>query len=148
MPLATSEARRCATEAFLDAMTRPKVEEWRRERDSNPWYGFPYTRFPSVLLQPLGHLSVRLALLAHDRPREWTQQFSVIVLHAGQHLWPDFNLHKRFELVGTIPNRKAERSSAARLEWGELECKAVLAGLVEPFTQREPTIRAEFTSGL
>src|SRR5687768_7823554 len=31
---------------------------WRREWDSNPRYGFPYTRFPSVLLQPLGHLSV------------------------------------------------------------------------------------------
>ncbi len=35
-------------------------EGWRRERDSNPWYGFPYTRFPSVLLKPLGHLSVRM----------------------------------------------------------------------------------------
>ena len=31
--------------------------KWRRERDSNPRYGFPYTRFPSVRLQPLGHLS-------------------------------------------------------------------------------------------
>lgn len=30
---------------------------WRREWDSNPRYGFPYTRFPSVRLQPLGHLS-------------------------------------------------------------------------------------------
>lgn len=30
---------------------------WRRERDSNPRYGFPYTRFPGVHLQPLGHLS-------------------------------------------------------------------------------------------
>ncbi len=35
-------------------------EGWRRERDSNPWYDFSYTRFPSVLLQPLGHLSVRM----------------------------------------------------------------------------------------
>ena len=32
-------------------------DNWRRERDSNPRYGFPYTRFPSVRLQPLGHLS-------------------------------------------------------------------------------------------
>lgn len=32
---------------------------WRRERDSNPRYGFPYTHFPGVRLQPLGHLSVR-----------------------------------------------------------------------------------------
>ena len=31
---------------------------WRRDRDSNPGYGFPHTRFPSVLLQPLGHLSM------------------------------------------------------------------------------------------
>ena len=30
---------------------------WRREWDSNPRYGFPYTRFPSERLQPLGHLS-------------------------------------------------------------------------------------------
>ncbi len=33
--------------------------KWRRERDSNPRYGDkPYTHFPGVLLQPLGHLSV------------------------------------------------------------------------------------------
>ena len=31
---------------------------WRRERDSNPRYGFPYTHFPGVRLQPLGHPSV------------------------------------------------------------------------------------------
>src|SRR5204863_4807663 len=33
------------------------ARRWRREWDSNPRYGFPYTRFPSVRLQPLGHLS-------------------------------------------------------------------------------------------
>ena len=33
---------------------------WRRERDSNSWYSFPYTRFPGVLLKPLGHLSIPL----------------------------------------------------------------------------------------
>ena len=33
---------------------------WRREWDSNPRYGCPYTRFPSVRLQPLGHLSAVL----------------------------------------------------------------------------------------
>ena len=31
--------------------------KWRRERDSNPRYGFPYTRVPGVRLKPLGHLS-------------------------------------------------------------------------------------------
>jgi hypothetical protein len=30
---------------------------WRRGWDSNPRYGFPYTRFPSERLKPLGHLS-------------------------------------------------------------------------------------------
>src|SRR5207237_4623822 len=32
---------------------------WRREWDSNPRYPLRYTRFPSVRLQPLGHLSAR-----------------------------------------------------------------------------------------
>jgi hypothetical protein len=42
---------------------RPDVYRHRRTRrarrgwDSNPRYGFPYTRFPSVRLKPLGHLS-------------------------------------------------------------------------------------------
>ena len=27
--------------------------QWRRERDSNPRYGFPHTHFPGVRLQPL-----------------------------------------------------------------------------------------------
>ena len=31
---------------------------WRRGRDSNPRWSYPHTRFPSVLLRPLGHLSV------------------------------------------------------------------------------------------
>ena len=34
----------------------------RRGRDSNPRYGFPHTRFPSVRLKPLGHLSVYFRL--------------------------------------------------------------------------------------
>ncbi len=35
----------------------PIKKKWRRGWDSNPRYGYPYTRFPSVLLKPLGHLS-------------------------------------------------------------------------------------------
>ncbi len=35
---------------------------WRREWDSNPRLSFPNTRFPSVLLKPLGHLSVPLGV--------------------------------------------------------------------------------------
>ena len=34
-----------------------RLFNWRRERDLNPWYSCPYTRFPGVLLRPLGHLS-------------------------------------------------------------------------------------------
>src|ERR1700747_434219 len=42
----------------LQKMLRKTDEiDWRRERDSNPRWSFPHTRFPSVLLQPLGHLS-------------------------------------------------------------------------------------------
>jgi hypothetical protein len=40
------------------------VERWRREWDSNPRYGFPYTRFPSVRLKPLGHPSGTVAARA------------------------------------------------------------------------------------
>ena len=36
---------------------RRYVRRWRREGDSNPRYGFPYTHFPGVRLKPLGHLS-------------------------------------------------------------------------------------------
>src|SRR5450755_1402397 len=36
---------------------RERSGGWRREWDSNPRYGFPHTRFPSVRLKPLGHLS-------------------------------------------------------------------------------------------
>ena len=35
---------------------------WRTGRDSNPRYGFPYTHFPGVRLQPLGHLSGALLM--------------------------------------------------------------------------------------
>src|ERR1039458_6154985 len=40
---------------------------WRRDRDSNPGYPFEYTRFPSVRLQPLGHLSVGKSVLRKRR---------------------------------------------------------------------------------
>src|SRR5215471_10645789 len=37
--------------------------EWRRERDSNPRYGFPYSSFQDWRLQPLGHLSATTTVL-------------------------------------------------------------------------------------
>src|SRR6202043_708134 len=38
------------------------LQIWRRGWDSNPRLSFPNTRFPSVLLKPLGHLSVVIAI--------------------------------------------------------------------------------------
>src|SRR4051794_14122252 len=45
-------------------VTNGVAASWRRGRDSNPRYGFPYTRFPSERLKPLGHLSSRTFLKA------------------------------------------------------------------------------------
>ena len=45
----------------------------RRERDSNPRNGYPFTRFPVAFLRPLGHLSGEGGTLGqlprHFRPR-------------------------------------------------------------------------------
>ena len=45
----------------------PGRARWRREWDSNPRYALTYTRFPSVRLKPLGHLSVRYAYTHRKR---------------------------------------------------------------------------------
>jgi hypothetical protein len=45
---------------------------WRRDRDSNPGYPFEYTRFPSVRLQPLGHLSVGKLIMNAPELRRFT----------------------------------------------------------------------------
>jgi hypothetical protein len=53
---------------------------WRREWDSNPRYSFPHTRFPSVRLKPLGHLSGCPVLKGRDgfckRPQPATAEIS------------------------------------------------------------------------
>ncbi len=43
-----------APQSLLDKRQQPLK---RREWDSNPRWSYPHTRFPSVLLKPLGHLS-------------------------------------------------------------------------------------------
>src|SRR6188768_4480186 len=53
--------------------------DWRTGWDSNPRYGFPYTRFPSERLQPLGHLSVRMSWL-HARPFSSVKHRRAVVL--------------------------------------------------------------------
>lgn len=39
-------------------MNEQEKKRWRRCRDSNSGTDFSVTRFPSVLLQPLGHISI------------------------------------------------------------------------------------------
>ena len=53
----------CLRYALLPMCPGRTLKGWRRERDSNPRYGFPYTHFPGVRLQPLGHLSNRACAL-------------------------------------------------------------------------------------
>ena len=48
---------------------RRRTNSWRREWDSNPRYGCPHTRFPSVRLQPLGHPSRGKRKRRHYRGR-------------------------------------------------------------------------------
>ena len=56
----------------------------QRGRDSNPRYGFPYTHFPGVLLQPLGHLSVSLSGAAKLAiPRLFSEYFQGICRSNG-----------------------------------------------------------------
>src|ERR1700733_10053044 len=67
---------------------------WRRDRDSNPGYPFEYTRFPSVRLQPLGHLSVgRLVVEAPEARRFSIVTYSKVLLrvHGGafEKMWRD-----------------------------------------------------------
>ena len=53
---------RCATPEDLSLQTPPCERRWRRERDSNPRYGFPYSGFQDHRHQPLGHPSARYSL--------------------------------------------------------------------------------------
>src|SRR6185369_158035 len=82
------------------------ARDWRREWDSNPRYGCPYTRFPSVRLQPLGHPSVPeepsadrwsgnidaglLNASGLERREVWTRE-AVLRLVGKSHFWPGCN---------------------------------------------------------
>ena len=64
-PTAHSQARCCwRTACGTKLLTENHDGRWRREWDSNPRYGFPHTRFPSVRLKPLGHPSERPLMTA------------------------------------------------------------------------------------
>src|SRR5208283_4597541 len=61
--------------AFGEDFTEPQggfsavQTAWRRERDSNPRYGFPYIGFQDRLFQPLTHPSARLSRVYQGRGR-------------------------------------------------------------------------------
>ena len=52
---------------------------WRKREDSNLRYGYPHTRFPSVLLKPLGHTSA-LEPFYHTFPNNKTPDILRLVL--------------------------------------------------------------------
>ena len=56
---------------------------WRRERDSNPRYGFPYSGFQDRLFQPLTHPSAACSHYCTRIPRENPHPCRVFVHQAG-----------------------------------------------------------------
>ena len=60
---------------------------WRTGRDSNPRYPCRYTRFPSVRLQPLGHLSARRAGLYPLASSRQASHKSVNSILTGTPFW-------------------------------------------------------------
>ncbi len=52
-----------ASRLALSRINSAGLEIWRRGRDSNPRYSFPYSSFQDWRLQPLGHLSDTTVLL-------------------------------------------------------------------------------------
>ena len=72
MPQMISFARKTNTvQKTRDLSSKSRVIWWRRERDSNPRYGSPYTRFPVVRLrpaQPSLHGVFAAPLLSYNNP--------------------------------------------------------------------------------
>src|SRR5262245_40371414 len=102
---------------FCNSAKRDETEIWRREWDSNPRYGFPYTRFPSVRLQPLVHHSTS---------------------DASQGRWPFDGPHAGAQ---TPAATSCERSSGHRRPAIERRCAPRYAG---PFPPGRPMIRFVF----
>lgn len=76
--------------------------KWRREWDSNPRYGFPHTRFPSVRLKPLGHLSGPLLIGGAPifaRVRSYGGGISLAIYCALRHREPPRVIYRRFGVL-------------------------------------------------
>ena len=86
------------------------MPEWRRERDSNPRYGYPHTRFPSVRLQPLGHPS---AAADNAEAGRMTQAFAAPNFSSARWLFParSRGLFPRFRACVTLPQRQGRHEN-------------------------------------
>ncbi|MEN9458069.1 MAG: hypothetical protein RL135_643 [Bacteroidota bacterium] len=65
----------------------------QRGRDSNPRNSFPFTHFPGVLLQPLGHLSVyygaaNISAKAQNHPLNKAVALAVVMLASSATVIP------------------------------------------------------------
>src|SRR5437764_11023517 len=83
-----------------------KIRDWRRDRDSNPGYPLRYTRFPSVRLQPLGHLSAENLLIGSFAHGLIEQTANQTILFYG--------LKEMAATAGTA-RRKKSRAAGSRL---------------------------------
>src|ERR1035441_8756235 len=61
---------------------------WRRERDSNPRYGFPYSGFQDRLFQPLTHPSAVVNSMFSSLYDSLVYFPNVSLLHSLNTLWP------------------------------------------------------------
>ena len=104
-PLKTSGPRsaRPKKKPPLRATIPRKVSFWRREQDSNLRYDCSHTRFPSVRLQPLGHLSILLIVQAWSRSA--TPPVGRIVIAYPRHGLA--NRHRQFSPSATRPSLHA-----------------------------------------
>jgi hypothetical protein len=82
---------------------RSSVLNWRREWDSNPRYGFPYTRFPSERHQPLGHPSATL------RDAAWSAQSC-----GGRTIVTGSGLARHCRAIGIVAPSRAARFRSGR----------------------------------
>src|SRR4029453_18636260 len=112
----------------------------RREWDSNPRYGFPYTRFPSVRLKPLGHPSGNGAASPGNiasRRRVTTRVASIDPTHVAR-----FAHVVAAELACAVAERRGARELEQRLRPG-----AEIVALAQHEVKALPDERHEIEGG-
>src|SRR5262245_38339889 len=124
---------------LLDVGARACTSTWRREWDSNPRYGFPYTRFPSVRLKPLGHPSGKRCGAGNITPRRrvTTRVGSIDPAHVA-----GFVHVVAAELTRTLAERRGSRELEQRLQAG-----AEIVALAQHEVEALPEERHEIEGG-